>query len=795
MKGLISFLALIWLAVGDPRRTPKDRYLDPGKIRWWKDTWAPNPIELSQANSGTSGVTVNINFRPQTSLPTTGNLGIVIVTVPSTFSSTTTYTSDSIAIKANTDTSYSFTLATPLPPAGVYGPFQIVTKTSTSGQIYNANYIFGCVTVSASISLSNSLTVSTVNLTSTTAVVGFLDGLYFTFAIPAGINLWKHDIFEIIPDSRWTIFSSPTCTSVDIWSFTNYIKGPKGENSLPCAIAASGGANGGYNTAKSTVNPATNSIYIYGLSQDVIINSSYQVKLQVSSFILPLATISASSFSWNLKIWRWGTTKLLAQYAGTGPLAPVPGSVTIISWVPYNIYLASTDIPDSSSNSFYLFTKLTFQAAHAITYGTIVITFDGNADISSGYWWQDHEDTLHNARGKCYLNNYIKGITCSVSGSKATITIAWDATLAAYTAISITLLTKLTTGAGIASIVTTDSATSANIDQTTSPYSWSFNSASTYVPMTSFQFFATATNEIPAGGTLTGGEQKGGYIGFQYLMWYMTPKNDWSTSTTLKISLPISNSGVQLLTSYISNDATYKEKILQSSDYASSAVALESAINTRVLSVGNPGSIIITFNAGAYPTTGGKNMFAFSYGDNSNYPAQVSLPFVASNVATFYECWAKATSTANGWLVTEFSSYVFSVITSLTDYYLNVASLCTDNYAGIPIAVVFHALNMKFNFGDSANLYYLDVEFSSLGSSNLGTGATDKVQIPVASAAIGARATLDPTSKKVTISGLGFVDVSNTVTVYLPYGGDITTSYTKLKLSIILWLELTQLIK
>ncbi|CAG9312573.1 unnamed protein product [Blepharisma stoltei] len=697
MKSLISFLALLWLAVGDPSRTAKDGYLDPGKIRWWKDTWAPNPIELSQTNSGTSSVTVTVHFRPQTSLPTTGNLGIVIVTVPSALSSTTIYTSSSIAIKANTDTSYSFILATALPSAGVYGPFQIVTKTSPSGQIYDANYVFGCVAVSASVSASsNSLTVSAVTLTSSTAIVGSSDGLYFTFTIPTGTNLWKHDIFEIVPDTYWTIPSSPTCSSVDISSTTNYIKGPKGGNSLPCAIAATGGANGGYSTAKSTATPATNSIYIYGLSQDVIITSSYQVKLKVSSFTLPLATISSSNFSWNLKIWRWGTTNLLAQYAGTGPLTPVAGSVTINSWAPYNINLASTDIPDSSSNNFYLFTKLNFQAAHAITYGTIVITFNSNADISSGYWWQDHEDTLHDTRGKCYLNTYVKGITCSVSSSKATITIASGVTLAANTAISITLLTKLTSGAGITSIITTDGISSTTIDRITTATSWPFNSAySTYVPMTSFQFFATATNEIPISGMLTSGEQKGGYInGIQYLMWYMTPKNDWSASTTLKVSLPISNSGVQLLTSYITTCATYKEKILAIWDYSSSTVALESAVNTPTLNAGNPGSISIAFNANGFPTTSNKNMFAFSYGDNSGASVQNALPFVASNVATFYECWAKTSSTTNG-AVTEFSNYVFSVITSQVDSALKVASLYKDNYAGIPIAVVFHALNAQ----------------------------------------------------------------------------------------------------
>ncbi|CAG9312566.1 unnamed protein product [Blepharisma stoltei] len=500
MKSLISFLALIWLATGDSSRTAQDGYLDLGKIRWWKDIWAPNPIELSQTNSGTSSVTVNINFRPQTSLPTTGNMGFVIVTVTSTFSSTTTYTSNSMAIKANTDTSYSFTLETTLPSAGVYGPFQIVTKTSTSGQIYDANYVFGCVAVSASVSSAsaNSLTVSTVYLTSITAIVGSSDGLYFTFTIPASSNLWKHDTFEIVPDSYWTIPSSPTCASVDISGNTNYIKGPNGDNSLPCAVAASGGAKGGYSTAKSTSPSMINSIYIYGLSQDVIITSSYQVKLQVSSFTLPSSAVSSSSFSWNLKIWRWGTTNLLAQFAGSGPLQPVAGTITVSSWAPYNSNLQTSDIPNTSS-AFYIFTILTLQTAHPITAGSIIITFNNNVDINGGKWWQDaYDGSGSNNKALCYLNTYEKGVTCAVSISSQSATIYFgnrSSGLAANIAISITLLTKLSVGAKISSITSNDATSSTNvIDQFTAGYAWTFGSSATtaYTSMTNFQFYAAS---------------------------------------------------------------------------------------------------------------------------------------------------------------------------------------------------------------------------------------------------------------------------------------------------------------
>ncbi|CAG9312523.1 unnamed protein product [Blepharisma stoltei] len=770
MKSLISIIAILWLAASDPTMISKDGYLDPGRITWWQDSWAPNPIELSQTNAGTSNAFITVNFRPFTSINSDGNLGIVQVTVPSNFvgsSSATTYTSSLMEIKGSTDYSFSFKVSS-LPSPGVYGPLQIVTRSIATGQLYDANYVFGCIAVGpwASSPASNSLQAAAATLTPTTGYVGSKDSIIFTFSIPAGVNLWKHDIFEIIPDTYWSISTdtSISCSSIDVSAnSTNYIKGPQGDNNLPCAIALSGGAGGGLKPSQST-NGETNSVYIYGLSQDVIVTSAYEVQLKVVNFIFPGSARPLTSYTWKLKIWRWGTTTLLAQFMGNGPLTPAIGSIKVTSWAPYNSKVSSTDIP--SSNTFSIFTKLTLQISHAITIGSIAITFN-NADISTAKWYQDHANPSSGTSGLCYLNNYAQGVSCKVSNSIATITFdSTSAGLGAEKSISITLLAKLSANAQISSIVSSDSA--AKIDKLDSAFLWSFGTSSSYHAMGDFEFFATDSYKYKGSSGFTSGLQIGGYLATtQYLMWFMQPSTSWAANTKLTVNLPLSVSGVQLAQTYINIAAQYYDGAFSDSAADTALNILSSTGNSPKLSDDAPGSITITFASGKFPSA--NQYFAFAYGDPSSGSDSktTALPFVQSNVATFYECWAQVTPSGSS-SATEFYNYVYSVYTLQTDPSLTVAPLCTDKFVGIPIAVTYHALNMAFSFGEKINLYYLDVTFSD--GTNLGTGLSDGSSLPVISTKSGVTPVASITSNTVTISGLGSVTSGNTLTILLPNG-------------------------
>ncbi|CAG9312549.1 unnamed protein product [Blepharisma stoltei] len=646
-----------------------------------------------------------------------------------------------------------FALSTPLPSAGIYGPFQVITRSSPNGKIYDANYLFGCVLVSASVSSSSYMTTTAATLTSTTVIVGSKDDIIFSFVVPASLNLWKHDIFEIIPDSHWTVSTNPTCASVDIPSVTNYIKGPKNDNSLPCTIADSDRTNG-------WLNPSASSIYIYGLFQDVIINSSYQIKLKVSSFTFPSSSIPSSSYSWTLKIWRWGTSNLIAQYTCSGPITPVPGIIAVTSWAPYNTNVLPTDIP--SSNSFSIFTKLTFQISHAISSGIITVTFL-NVDILSEYWYHDIGDPSSGISGLCYLNNYIPGTTCDVLYDNSAVISINGAPLAASSFISITVLAKLNTGAQVASIISNDG--TADIDVLASVYFWQFGNS---LSMTDFKFYANNNKKFYGDFFIYSGMQVGGNLWFGFLSWFFQPSTTWTAGTKLVVYLPFSNSEVQINQTFIKTTAEYFDTAL--TDTANNYFLTSASVGIANNIAGSPGLISITFTGNTSPgIEGSYPYFFFVYGipSDSSDTKTTALPFAQSNIATFYECWAKVFPPGSS-TATEFYNYVFSVMSIQNDGEFMVDHICRGKAAGIPIMAVYHALNREFDFDDHANHYYFELIFTDGVSANLGSGLVDGSDFPVISTSplITPKATIS--SNTVTISSLGYVSSGGTVTLFLP---------------------------
>ena len=75
-------------------------------------------------------------------------------------------------------------------------------------------------------------------------------------------------------------------------------------------------------------------IEIYGLSDDVFSAGSLQVEIKVTGFTTPM--VNATSFSWELTIYRFGTETVIADYDGTSsPVTLTAGSISIISLTPY----------------------------------------------------------------------------------------------------------------------------------------------------------------------------------------------------------------------------------------------------------------------------------------------------------------------------------------------------------------------------------------------------------------------------------------------------------------------------
>jgi len=194
------------------------------------DAWYNNPIELSENNESTSGVTYTFNFACTTAI----TMGSMSITFPTGYSSHTTTTfATSLVVGTN---SVDVTAVTNPTSPGGYGPFKLVTRNVANGQIIDANYAFGSVGIAATAgSISNlslvyaSNSANTINLTS--------QSVNFTFTISR--DLWKHDMFVIVFDSKFTVASGVTCTSYRTGTDINfYNTTTAGAHALNCEASA-----------------------------------------------------------------------------------------------------------------------------------------------------------------------------------------------------------------------------------------------------------------------------------------------------------------------------------------------------------------------------------------------------------------------------------------------------------------------------------------------------------------------------------------------------------------------------
>lgn len=178
MKALLFFITFIVFVISQSSLIAKDGRIDPGLITWWKTKWAPAPIELSQNNAGTVDATITFRFRPSTTV----KQAYVEVLFPASFTTVVNKKTDTLDLEADTDETLAFTVTLPS-TAGVFGPFGIITRSSSTGQIIDANFVFACVATTSSVSKS-SAGLSVTTSTATTPVVGQTENtLIFSFSL------------------------------------------------------------------------------------------------------------------------------------------------------------------------------------------------------------------------------------------------------------------------------------------------------------------------------------------------------------------------------------------------------------------------------------------------------------------------------------------------------------------------------------------------------------------------------------------------------------------------------------
>ncbi|CAG9323210.1 unnamed protein product [Blepharisma stoltei] len=734
MKIFIALIAQIWLAaclsIG-----VKDSTLDPGRILWPKETWVSSPIQVSQTNAGSS-VILTFTFRPSTTLSN----GILEVDLPSGLSGGPFYLSGNFV--QNQDQSLSTTSITLPSSPGVYGPFVLITRSSSTGQIYDANYIFGCLATTSSVPTSSTLIVTNA---AASPIVGTTDTLYFAFSIIQ--SLWKYDIIEIVPPSTFTPSLSVSCASVTVTGTINLLYGPAKNNNLPCALAAQSSST----TGPQTVSSSSNSVYIYGLSQDVYLSSSIlSIKLSVSTFTYPGYQQPSSSNTWKLKIWRWGTSTLIASYiAPGGPATPTYGSITA-TWTPVS-GISATDVVSGMT----IFTKVAFTTSHDIPAGGTAVIVFSNVDIS-GKWWAELDNSGSSGSSQCYITPAISGASCTVNSStQVTLTFTSGKKSGAIT---IALLVTFSSGPKIASIITSNG--SYNIDYSASLPSWTLSSAN--LAYNYFKFHAmgdasdTTNTKYPAlanSGTYSTGFLYGADTSHD-LFWAFKPAATWTTSTALTITLQMSTSALSLTQPYIGSGFTAYEL---NSALSGSATALSGSSLKGTYTVSGS---TITVGFTTAPTS--SYYFIFAFGGS-----MTALPYVSSNLGTFYECYATSTTGSSK----EIGSSVYSVLTK--DYGgsgIYAKPLCKDNNApGIPLLSVFTAKIMTIDFGSAS--YVLEIQIANGG--DLGTGLNAGDSIPLqSSAGSSVSATLYSISNPTTIriTGLGSIATSTTVSTFLAMG-------------------------
>ncbi|CAG9314827.1 unnamed protein product [Blepharisma stoltei] len=738
MKSLISFIALIGLATCVSIGV-KDSTLDPGRIMWPKETWVNSPIQISQTNAG-SAVTITFNFRTSTALTN----GVLEVDLPSGLTGGPLYIPGSFGQNQDKTLSHSTTITLPS-SAGVYGPFALITRSSQNGQIYDANYVFGCIATTSSVSASTTLSVTNA---ATSPVVGSADVLSFAFSLSQ--SLWKYDIIEIVPPTAYTPTSSVTCASVTLTGVSNILYGPQGDNNLPCAIATSSSASAGPQST-TTVNVA-NSVYIYGLAQDVYLSSSsLSVKLSVTSFNYPGYKQPSSSNTWKVNIWRWGTTNMIAQYsASTGPTTPTEGTVTA-TWAPIS-GISANDVVSGMT----IFTKVSFTTTHDIPAGGNAVIAFANVDIQTPKWWSDLDGTNSQA-GQCYLTVPISEASCTVN-SATQVTISFTNAQKAGS-VSIALLVTFSASPKVSSITTSNG--SYNIDYSTNLASWTLSSTNTAFSLFRFHGYqdCTAATNYPASAAYTANHIYGADTSLD-LFWIFTHSVTWTTSTSIVINLQQSTTQVYNLPYIGSSPGKYEKDTTLGS--ATQLAAL--GTNTFTIS-GNQITV-------AFPSTAPSSTYYIM----SLTGTTTALPYVASNLGTFYESYAKATTSTS----IEIGSSVYSVLAkdyAGTDIY--ATPLCLNNKgSGIPIVVAFKAELMTIDFTSSTNTFVLEIAFTS--GASLGTSLAAGSALPYYSSTSGLTVTLSQTTSPATlkITGLGSVTTSaSAITLFLATGNYPVTAF------------------
>ena len=752
---LLSFLS----AAADQVVGSVNPGLDPDRITWWRGKWSPAPILLSVNNKAVAGVSVTFYFRPTTSLAA----GVLEIQFPAGFGLTTVSGASgqiyqiAQAIVGGVDSYITVPGVTNPATVGPYGPFALRTRYSASSQTVDVNLSFGSVYIVGDAGTLGSLSVSLSTTGGNFVINKGGNSLLFKFRI--SVSMWRFDTFVLNIDSRWTIGTSAGCSSQDYPGRWNNFNGsnPTSPHSLNCLVSSKPQAGG-------------QTVYIYGLAVPGVntaqTTDNQYVSLQVNSVTTPDRVLVVNNYSWTVATTRFGTNTVLEVGSVTGSPTVSPDLIYSATWKP------TWGMPTAGViQGIAVFMDLVFPLANSIPKGggiAIVVS----EDVSTGSW--------PGLSLNCFLVTPLIGASCS-TGALGAISVNNLPLVPQGTFITLRNIVKFTSPAGTGtkatSIKTYDgtAGTSNEIDSGVNLPLLTVSSVGTLATSLEVKLVqgtgaALTIGDNPVGGT---GDSTG-FLTFRI----SADTSVFSATSTVAFYCPIAASGDDFSLSIPAGVNNVWKAGSLPADMTVTTTAFSSVTITPG-SNGNLGSIQWAVPAGLIGLAA-STPISVSHYLTAGANVGISLPKVAVNLATAYECRMEVTDSAGlkapHRFVTPIS--VFPRRFAVSSFQLP----CLDGISGAPGIFLLSPDLLPLLASSAGATYFVEFQFgvaqaaaSAATGLTIGTSRSEAGDYPVQSSASGASAKIYADSATtVTVLFTGYSQIvpglaaANQLNVYFP---------------------------
>ena len=727
---------LIFLSVSGTIFQSFDLTLDPADLLW-PNSWVSSPVTFSSSHAGTSGVTATINCQSPVDIPSGSYYSVTIKGFPSVLTGLTL-----IDMPANTPNVFQIPSITLSPTPGSFGPISILFRqVGSAGQILASASSFGFVGV-APVAPTAIAGLSVCYTSSASSLVQASTSIQFSFSLTA--NLHQYDFFVL---SVPRLYSFPSLSQL-VWT-------------------ASETGYGYFNTTGYDYSATAQTFTVYGVQQ--AFTADVTVDFSVSGFNNPEYVTTGATATWTLQVFRFGTSTILQQVTGTGPLATTTaGTVNFGSWGPSNGYLTASQIIAGIST----YMTLTFSCQHPVPpFGTITITFSTGVSLTTGYINSaatQLRTNLGTTYGLLQPSNLFTSTSPVLTAQVATITVGSTALPAGITVTLYTICTFSSTSASISSILTQDGVKT--IDSSSSLYQLTYPlSTSVAATVTEPNIYFTSSLTLSGRSINTCGPVSTGGLNVDFQI-----DSSLSSGQTVTVNLPVLNQGSSADASVGLGPVVWGKYPAIAS---SSATSYATATTLNVSPVVSAGSIVITLG-----TTYSSNNYVsvlVGTGTNPGTLSAIYMPNFPTSVYSRHEVTLQYTAAGTSVLRVYSKPLYFQSATAAPQ----LEPFCKDT--GIPGMPAQMKITPPFAYTPATGYTtYIDFSITSTDTSvtaGLSTGLSSGSTYPSSGLAAGATLTLVYSSLDTTnyVSHLNLTQTAWTnslITFYFPFPA-LTASY------------------